>query len=145
MKITVVTKEQAMDMAKTILGLNEVWQDDERTKRAGYPILVGGPRDKWISDLNDRLEVNDLNETLNIWIDPLKNLVPYQIEDALEIIDDLLYTIDDKFPGVLEDNTGMKEARKLIYGCYKQIKDIIDTKYPQECEPLIKRFNLNEA
>ena len=62
-------------------------QDPVRSEGAGYPIYVttdesrGGSSFCWISDLNDRLELNLPNcETVNVWIDPA---ITY--EDLIEV------------------------------------------------------------
>lgn len=49
--------------------------DTLRSARAGYPIYMATAfgLNAWISDLNDRLEVNLPNKSVNIWIRPAKH------------------------------------------------------------------------
>lgn len=143
MKITVRTKEKAFEIARTMLDGQCLTQSAERTERAGYPIWETEKNYEWVSDLGDRLEVNQHADSVNIWIDPTNGVAEYQLADALEIISDCIYEIDDKVSGIVKDNTGITEARKLLYGAYAKIRDILDAKFPDS--KLYEEYNLKEA
>ena len=66
-----------------------------------------------------------------------------QIDDALSIVSDAIYDIDDKINGRLADITGIAEARKMLYKSYKEMYSIIKALYPESM--LIKKYNLTEA
>ena len=69
MKITVKTRLEAIEIAKSMLDGSGLHEDPERTERAGYPIYTTSNAAEWVSDLGCRLEVNKGAESVNIWID----------------------------------------------------------------------------
>lgn len=116
--------------------------DSERTEKAGYNIywstLDGCTA--WISDLGDRLELNlPDGKTVNIWIEECK-YKEYQIKDALSVISDTIYEIDDKINNQLADELGITDARNSLYATYDKIKKMLDTYYPGS--NLITDYNL---
>lgn len=143
MKITVKTKQEAMTIAKSMLKSVNFWTDDDKSEKAGYPIIVGNVDGEYICDLNARLEVNAGPESINIWIDAMRDITENQIESALEVIDDCIYKIDDNCPQSLFDNTTIGLARMKLYAAYKDIYEIIKEKYPDS--KLIAKYNLTEA
>lgn len=143
MKITVKTHDEAIAVARTMLEGQLFMKDNERSERAGYPIYVSEKDYEWVSDLGDRLEVNQGAESMNIWIDPYKGIAEYQLADALEVIDHCIYKIDDNVSTELAKTTGIGQARTLLYGAYKEIRDILDAKFPES--NLYAKYNLSEA
>ncbi len=143
MKITVKTHDEAIAVAKTMLEGQLFMKDNERSERAGYPIYTTEKNDEWVSDLGSRLEVNQGAESMNIWIDPHKGIMEYQLADALEVIDNCIYKIDDNISTELTRTTGIGQARTLLYGAYKEIRDILDAKFPES--NLYAKYNLAEA
>ena len=116
--------------------------DSERTKKAGYDIywstLDGCTA--WISDLGNRLELNLPNgKTVNIYVIEYK-YKEWQIEDALSVISDTIYEIDDKINSQLADELGITDARNSLYETYKQIKNLLEIYYPDS--KLITEYNL---
>ena len=98
----------------------------------------------WISDLGDRLEINLENgETVNIWIDEEPEFSESEIADALSVISDAIYDIDDKINLELADTTGIKAARDTLYGAYKEIAKILKAQHPGS--PLFAQYNLQDA
>jgi len=143
MVITAKTKEQAFNIATTMLDGTNLYQDMERTERAGYPIWATEKTYEWVSDLGDRLEVNQHSDSVNIWIDSTHKVTESQIRDALSIISDCIYDIDDKVPTIIENATSIGKARDLLYKAYSEIRDILDKKFPDS--ELYKEYNLKEA
>lgn len=116
--------------------------DSERTEKAGHNIywstLDGCTA--WISDLGDRLELNlPDGKTVNIWIEEC-TYKEYQIKDALSIISDTIYEIDDKINSQLADELGITDARNSLYATYDKIKNLLNTYYPDS--KLITEYNL---
>ena len=108
-------------------------KDDIRSNRAGYDIYYSTAAGvaAWISDLGDRLEVNLENgETVNIWIDEEPQFSEYQLEDALRVISNAIYAIDDNVLPNLQKATGLDEARAKIYGAYAEIAEILKAQHP---------------
>ena len=108
------------------------YMKDERVSlAAGYDIYYSTAEgvNAWISDLGDRLEVNIENETINIWIEE-PQFTEYQIEDALRVISDAIYRIDDNILPKLQRATGIEEARSKLYGAYAEIAKILKTQHP---------------
>ena len=121
-------------------------KDDIRSNRAGYDIYYSTAAgvDAWISDLGDRLEVNMENgKTVNIWIDDEPQFAEYQLEDALSVISDAIYAIDDNILPNLQKVTGLDEARAKIYGAYGEIAKILKAQYPNS--RLYDMYNLKDA
>lgn len=143
MVITVKTKEEAFDIARAMLDGKELFEDTDRTERAGHPIWATEMSYEWVSDLGDRLEVNQHADSVNIWIDRTHKIAEYQLADALEIISDCIYELDDKVSTIVKDCTGIGEARNKLYGAYKEIRDILDKKFPES--KLYEKYNLKDA
>ena len=121
-------------------------KDDIRSNRAGYDIYYSTAAgvNAWISDLGNRLEVNMENgETVNIWIDEDPQFAEYQLEDALRVISNAIYEIDDNILPNLQKATGLDEARAKIYGAYGEIAKILKAQYPDS--RLYDMYNLKDA
>lgn len=141
--MVVSTRAQAWAEADRIIHSDYEF-DTARSARAGYDIYFSTLEGnyEWISDLGDRLEVNTNDgESVNIWIKPVPKYPEYAIEDALRVINDAIYEIDDKVNSDLAEETGIKEARNKLYGAYDEIKKILDRDYPES--NLYRRYNLN--
>ena len=121
-------------------------KDEMKSNIAGYDIYCSTCEgvNAWISDLEDRLEINfTTGETVNIWIEEEPQFKEYQISDALEVIDDAIYEIDDKVDIKLAEIAGIKEARNKLYDAYKEIAKILKSQYPDS--ELYQRYNLQNA
>lgn len=139
MKLTVTNHKDAMEMAKACMG--DIYRDANDSERAGYDIWRTYQHGHWLSDLGDRLEMNfDDGETVNIWIDELRDIAEYQVEDALEVISDCIYRIDDNVSHNIMKRTGIDKARELLYGAYKELSAILDDKFPDS--ELYAKYNL---
>lgn len=132
-------------MFYTVTSVNEAWNkaneifptdylhDSDCTRRAGYDIYWSTRPgcNAWISDLGDRLEVNLPNgESINIWIEEPK-YKEYQIEDALKVISDAIYEIDDKVNRQLAEEVGITEARNTLYAAYGKLAEVLGTVNPK--------------
>ena len=141
----VKSKQEAWRKADIIFP-TDYMKDDNRSNRAGYDIYhsTAAGVNAWISDLGDRLEVNLENgETVNIWIDEEPQFAEYQLEDALRVISDAIYAIDDNILPNLQKVIGLDEARAKIYGAYAEIAKILKAQYPDS--RLYNRYNLKDA
>ena len=122
-------------------------KDEAKSAAAGYDIYTStadGCND-YICDLGDRLEINyyETGETVNIWIEGEPQFDEYQIADALEVIDEAIYQIDDKILPKLQAATGIDEARNKLYGAYAEIAKILKSQHPES--KLYSMYNLQEA
>ena len=79
MKVT--SRDDAWELANIIFPTDYI-QDEEATKKAGYPIYYSTAEgiQSWISDLGNRLELNILTkgkgvESKNIWVEEPKEVV----------------------------------------------------------------------
>lgn len=138
------SKSEAWEKADIIFPTDYI-KDEARSARAGYDIYYStcDGVNAWISDLDSRLEVSLENgETVNIWIDG-PTFKEYQLSDALEVIDEAIYEIDDKVNRELAEVTGIEEARNKLYGAYSQIAKILKEYYPDS--KLYEEYNLQEA
>ena len=139
----------------TVKNITEAWakadeiiptdynKNESKSARAGYDIYEGINGD-YICDLGNRLEVNlATGKTVNIWIDTTPQFSEGQIEDALRVISEAIYKIDDNINDKLQRVTGIDKARKKIYGAYKEIAKILKNQHPES--PLYKMYNLDEA
>ena len=122
-------------------------KDESKSIRAGYDIYTStadGCND-YICDLGDRLEINyyETGETVNIWIEGEPQFDEYQIADALEVIDEAIYQIDDKILPKLQSATGIDEARNRLYGAYAAIAKILKSQHPES--KLYSMYNLQDA
>ena len=141
----VKSKQEAWRKADVLFS-TDYMKDDIRSNRAGYDIYYSTAAgvDAWISDLGDRLEVNMENgKTVNIWIDDEPQFAEYQLEDALSVISDAIYAIDDNVLPNLQKVTGLDEARAKIYGAYGEIAKILKAQYPNS--RLYDMYNLKDA
>ena len=121
-------------------------KDERRSQNAGYDIYYSAAYgvNAWISDLGNRLEVNMENgETINIWIEEEPDFPEYQLADALAVISDAIYEIDDNILPVLQKVTGIDDARAKLYGAYAEIAKILKAQYPNS--KLYKQYNLKDA
>lgn len=139
------SRKEAWKKADAIF-TTDYMKDDIRSERAGYDVYYSTADgvNAWISDLNDRLEINlDSGETINIWIVDEPEYKEYQIADALEVISEAIYKIDDEVDYKLAEVTGIEKARKQLYGAYAKIAKILKRDYPES--ELYKKYNLAEA
>lgn len=121
-------------------------KDEVKSERAGYPIYYSTASGvhAWISDLGNRLEVNlEDGSTVNIWIEEEPAFSEYQLEDALKVISEAIYQIDDNILSKLQEATGIDGARHLLYGAYGKIAEILKAQHPDS--KLFERYNLHEA
>lgn len=140
MKVT--SKHEAWRKADEIFPTDYL-KDERASLAAGYDIYWSTTEQyAWISDLGDRLELNIGAETVNIWIEEPK-FAEYQIEDALKVISEAIYQIDDNIGTKLQKATGIDEARKNLYGAYAEIAKILKAQYPES--KLFYAYNLEEA
>lgn len=138
------SKQEAWSKADEIFPTDYI-KDDAKSERAGHDVYFSTAQDvnAWISDLGDRLEINlATGETVNIWIDEPK-FSEYQIEDALEVIDNAIYKIDDNINSKLAEVTGIEEARNKLYEAYGAIAKILKSQHPES--KLYERYNLQES
>ena len=118
----------------------------ERSARAGYDVYYSTAEGvaAYVCDLGDRLEVNLPNgDSVNIWIERRQEFTESDIAEALEFINDAVYTIDDKISAKLSERVGIAEARKKLYAAYDEIAKILKEQHPES--KLIKRYNLQDA
>lgn len=118
--------------------------DARSSAAAGYDIYrsTADGVNAWISDLGDRLEVNIEYETINIWIEE-PEYPEYQIADALRVINEAIYQIDDNILPKLQKATGIDEARAKLYGAYAEIAKILKAQHPKS--ELYDAYNLQDA
>ena len=136
--------KQAWEMADQII-TSDYMYDGWRSERAGYPVYYSTKEgcNEYICDLGDRLEVNlDDGRSVNVWIEK-PEYSEYQIEDALALINDTLYEIDDKVDHKLAKAVGIAAARELLYSGYAKITAILERDYPES--HLIKKYNLKDC
>lgn len=141
----VKSRQEAWNKADVIFPTDYI-KDDRRSERAGYDIYYSTASDTpaWISDLGNRLEVNlPTGETVTIWIEEEPKFTEYQIEDALRVISDAIYKIDDNILPKLQEATGIDEARAKLYGAYAEIAKILKAQHPDS--KLYDRYNLQDA
>lgn len=116
--------------------------DTNASQRAGYSIYwsTSEGTNAWISDLGSRLEINLPNgESINVWIEEPK-YKEYQIEDALKVISDAIYEIDDKVCRNLAEETGITEARNTLYAAYDKLAKALTSTNPRS--KLFEAYNL---
>ena len=139
------SKQEAWSKADVIFPTDYI-KDDARSESAGYDIYYSTAEGvhAWISDLGDRLEVNlATGGTVNIWIEEEPKFKEYQIADALKVVNDAIYSIDDEVNSKLAEVTGIKEARAKLYGAYSKIARILKEQYPDS--KLYNQYNLQYA
>lgn len=141
----VKSKQEAWSKADIIFP-TDYMKDEVRSSRAGYDVYYSTAAgvNAWISDLGDRLEVNlETGETVNIWIEAEPQFSEYQLGDALAVISEAIYQIDDNILPKLQEVTGIDEARQKLYGAYAVIADILKAQHPDS--NLYKQYNLQDA
>ena len=139
------SREQAWIEADKLFPTDYI-KDAEKSEAAGYDIYYSTCEgvNAWISDLEDRLEINlATGETVNIWIEEEPQFKEYQISDALKVIDNAIYEIDDNVDSKLAEVTGIREARNKLYDAYKEIAKILKSQHPDS--ELYARYNLQDA
>lgn len=137
-------REQAWTIADEIFP-TDYMKNEAKSLRAGYDIYESTAEGvfAWISDLNDRLEINlDNGKTITIWIDEEPRFKEWQIEDALQVLDNAIYKIDDIVNDKLAEATGIAKAREMMYKAYDEIAKILSKQYPES--NLFERYNLNK-
>lgn len=138
------SREQAWREADKLIPTDYI-KDEKKSDAAGYDIYYSTCEgvNAWISDLGNRLEINlATGETVNIWIEEEPQFKEYQISDALEVIDNAIYEIDDKVDSELADVTGIREARNKLYEAYREIAKILKSQHPDS--ELYAKYNLQE-
>lgn len=131
--IAVRSIKEAWQKADAIFPTDYI-KDEIKSERAGYGVYVSTADgvNAWISDLGDRLEVNlDNGKTVSIWVNETPKFKEWQIADALEVISEAIYQIDDMVDSRLAEETGISRARTLLFGAYDEIKKILDKQYPE--------------
>lgn len=139
------SKEQAWIEADKLFPTDYI-KDEKKSDTAGYDIYYStcDGVNAWISDLEDRLEVNlATGETVNIWIEEEPQFREYQIAEALKVISDAIYEIDDNVDSKLAEVTGIKEARNKLYEAYGAIAKILKSQHPDS--KLYEEYNLQYA
>jgi hypothetical protein len=139
------SREQAWREADNLFPTDYI-KDEKKSDAAGYDIYCStcDGTNAWISDLDNRLEINlTTGETVNIWIEEEPQFKEYQISDALEVIDNAIYEIDDNVNDKLAEVTGIREARSKLYDAYKEIAKILKSQHPDS--ELYARYNLQNA
>ena len=139
------SKKEAWKIADSIFS-TDYMKDEARSQNAGYDIYYSTASgvSAWISDLGNRLEVNMENgDTVNIWIDEEPQFPEYQLADALSVISDAIYAIDDNILPTLQKATGIDDARAKLYGAYAEIAKILKAQHPNS--KLYKQYNLKYA
>ena len=137
-------REQAWTIANEVFPTDYI-KNEAKSLRAGYDIYESTAEGvfAWISDLNDRIEVNLNNgKTITIWIDEEPKFKEWQIEDALQVLDKAIYKIDDIVDDKLAEATGIAKAREIMYKAYDEIAKILNKQYPKS--NLFERYNLNK-
>ena len=139
------SREQAWREADNLFPTDYI-KDEKKSEAAGYDIYYSTCEgvNAWISDLEDRLEINlATGETVNIWIEEEPQFKEYQIAEALRVIDDAIYEIDDNVNDKLAEVTGIREARNKLYDAYKEIAKILKSQHPNS--ELYAKYNLQNA
>ena len=142
----------------TVRNITEAWQEADRliptdyikdeasSLRAGYDIYrsTAAGNSSYICDLGDRLEVNlDNGTSVNIWIEEEPQFQEWELAEALSLINEAVYKIDDTILPKLQKATGLDEARDILYGAFSKIADILRNQHPES--KLYKMYNLDEA
>lgn len=138
--MTVNSSKQAWIEADRIFPTDYEY-DSYSSAKAGYAVYRSTSADHYycyICDLGNRLEVNIENETVNIWIAPVFS--EYKIADALSVISDAIYEIDDKVDSKLAEKTGIAAARTLLYAAYDKLADELRKTNPDSS--LFKKYNM---
>lgn len=139
----VASRKEAWRLADEMFP-TDYMKDERASLAAGYDIYwsTAEGMNAWISDLGDRLELNIDHETFNLWIEE-PEYAEYQIEDALKVISEAIYRIDDNILPKLQKATGIDEARAKLYGAYAEIAKILKSQHPES--KLYDLYNLQDA
>lgn len=139
----VASRKEAWRLADEMFP-TDYMKDERASLAAGYDIYwsTAEGMNAWISDLGDRLELNIDHETFNLWIEE-PEYAEYQIEDALKVISEAIYRIDDNILPKLQKATGIDEARAKLYGAYAEIAKILKSQHPES--KLYDMYNLQDA
>lgn len=116
-------------------------KDETATERAGYSVYRSTVPEFygcWISDLGDRLEVNIEGETVNIWIEA--EFDDWMIEDALKVIDEALYQIEDKVNFNLRMKFDIDKAHDILGDAYEKLIEYGKKNHPNSSR--LERFKL---
>ena len=138
--MTVNSRAKAWDEADKLFPSDYI-KDEAKSERAGYDIYTSTAEgvNAWICDLGDRLELNTAAGTINIWIETT-DISEYQIADALAVIDDAIYEIDDKIGDSVAKATSIGEARRKLYSAFGELAAILLERYPESA--LFEKYNL---
>lgn len=118
-------------------------KDERKSDRAGYAVYVSTICDAWISDLGERLEINLPNgDTYMIWIDK-PPMSEYMVDDALAVVSETLYQMDDNILPNTMKAFGLDEAREIVYAAYHKAYEYLKKYYPES--KLIAKYNLQES
>ena len=129
--MTVNSREEAWRAADRMFP-TDYMKDDVASKRAGYDIYrsTAEGNDSWISDLENRLEVNlSTGESENIWIDEMPEIEQYRfwtVEDVRNVcIKYDWYTKGDcrAYDKML---TTVRETEPTTENLYKVARDIME-------------------
>lgn len=139
--MTVNSRAKAWDEADKLFPSDYI-KDEAKSERAGYDIYTSTAEgvNAWICDLGDRLELNTAAGTTNIWIERAPDISEYQIADALAVIDDAIYEIDDKISDSVAKATSIGEARRKLYSAFGELAAILLERYPESS--LFEKYNL---
>lgn len=139
----VASRKEAWRLADKMFP-TDYMKDERASLAAGYDIYwsTAEGMNAWISDLGDRLELNIDHETFNLWIEE-PEYAEYQIEDALKVISEAIYQIDDNILPKLQKATGIDEARAQLYGAYAEIAKILKSQHHES--KLYDMYNLQDA
>lgn len=120
----VINKLEAWKLADEIFP-TDYEHDEARSERAGYPIYYSTAEgvNAYICDLGDRLEVNlPSGASINIWVE---HIAEKDIGDALRVIDDALYRIDDNISLKVREVLGIEEVRAALYKVFETAAKIL--------------------
>ena len=145
--MTVKTVNDAWAIANMMMKHDYI-HDAERSSNAGYPIYFttekGG--DEWISDLTDRLEVNQGATSTSIWIlDNMQNPAREVLEDRIE---ELKRELDEEAKRMIElvqhfrVTSSKYRFANMIHGAAQNM--IEGTKILEELEDLLEKIEWME-
>lgn len=135
--IKVDSKRAAWELVNKLFP-TDYFKDEERSKRAGYPILYSTEegRNAWISDLNDRLEINIGAETINVWIEKPESLETNEEKNqfAEELntwlgayTEDVIKRVMTKLDEIIADKSTRKMISELHQRTHQEEASMIDS------------------
>ena len=139
------SKQEAWERADEMFPTDYI-KDDVASTAAGYDIYTSTAEgvNAWISDLEDRLEINlETGKTINIGIEEQPWFPEYHFADALQVISEAIYQIDDSILPNFQKVTGISEARAKLYETYAEIAKLLRSQHPNSF--LYDKYNLSEA